>query len=341
VIFDGDDTLWRAQPIFKAVLRSFYDQLVQQGFALSEATSLFLSINRDLLQKMRFARDRLSLAMVSTYETLCSRAGVDVKHSVLRGLVDLAEEVYARSPEPMEGAYRVLATLQHEYELYFYSGGIAETQIRRLAQSGLLDFFQERVFVLGIKDSEALNGILSRAKLRPETSWMVGNSPKFDLLPALHTGLKGIWMCTGVWREEIEDIGLVPVHAAFSLDEVASILIEGTGFGKSIYMPSSLAAREFRSWLLGLVEQELWGIGVSPRDDINPFLSVGAKVIWIPTMFGPTDIEPLRGPVFVAFSEHGAQTIMDARIGSTSLPSKAVWRLRQVGANERGVLVVD
>jgi putative hydrolase of the HAD superfamily len=342
VIFDGDDTLWRTQPIYKSVIDEFYAVLEQQGFAPEVFRPLFTSINQDLLKKIELSRDRLGRAMSGTYETMCQHAGIMSQSSISERLVELAQQVYIRTPEPVEHVHEVLSLLQKDFELFFYSGGVEETQKARLAKLGLDHYFQDRVFVVTRKDAKTLEGILQTCSLDPEVAWMVGNSPKFDVNPALQVGLNCVWLHTSFWKEELVDIGVGRVFGAFSLDEVANVLLYGNGFGPQGYVPSTQEVQEIQAALLRETETEnVWVVGTSPKLDINPALSIEANPVWIPTVFDANDVEPFSGSMFVAFSPEGARQIIGRWSGSNLDLTKVIWRLREKRGNLGGSLVVD
>jgi putative hydrolase of the HAD superfamily len=342
VFFDGDDTLWKTQPLYKSVIDEFYTILQQQGFDPEEFRPLFTSINRELLKKLKLSSGRLGRAMSGTYETMCKRARTRSQQSVNVRLGKLARQVYARAPEPMEHVHDVFSLLQKDFELFFYSAGVEETQRARLNKLKLAQYFQDRILIVTRKDAQKLSAILQLYSLDPETTWMVGNSPKFDVNPALTIGLNCIWMHTSFWKQELEDISTSRIYGAFSLDEVANILLFENGFGTQAYTPSTDEAKETRSILLRISKAEdVWMVGTSPRFDINPALDVGANPIWIPTAFDIDDIEPFNGSMFVAFSREGAREIIRQRSGGNLKTSKVIWRLREKTGDKGGSLIVD
>jgi hypothetical protein len=211
-----------------------------------------------------------------------------------------------------------------------------------LARLELAQYFHDRVFIMTRKDAQTLQGILDVRNLDPDATWMVGNSPRFDINPALVAGLNCIWVHTSFWKQELEDIGADQVFGAFSLDEVANVLLYGNGFGTQVYVPPADKVQELQSALLEFPESEnAWVVGSSPKFDINPALSVGAKPIWIPRAFDTDDVEPFYGRMFVAFSSNGARQIIKRWSSGNLARSKVVWRLREKKGDLGGSLIVD
>lgn len=343
VIFDGDDTLWKTQPIYKSVVDEFYDILKNQGFFPEEFQPLFDSINSALFKKIKLSTDRLGRAMVGTYETMCERKGIHPDTSLGTQLVVLARQIYERMPEILEGAHNTLSLLaQNSFQLVFYSGGDEKTQRNRLLKLGLDKYFQDRVIVVTKKDEEVLKHILDTAALDPANTWMVGNSPKFDINPAVRLGLNCIWLYTSFWKSELEDITENRIFGAFSLNEVPNILSYGSGFGERSYVPSDRQANEFQSELLKQrISDATWVVGSSPKHDVNPALGINLNTVWMPTELGRNDIEPFCGTMFVGFSQEGVNSIIKRWSKADGNPPNIIWHLSPRDGELGDTLIVD
>ena len=70
--------------------------------------------------------------------------------------------------------------------------GIAE-QADKLARSGLAQHFSA-VEIVAEKDPPAYKEVIARHELTPHTSWMIGNSIKSDINPALAAGLHAVFL---------------------------------------------------------------------------------------------------------------------------------------------------
>src|SRR5207237_7685030 len=99
VIFDGDDTLWSVQPIYKSVNDDFDTILRLQGFKPEEFHPLFNLINEELLKTIKLSTERMGQAMARTYEVMCQRAGIPSQSSIVKEVIELAEQVYIRAPQ--------------------------------------------------------------------------------------------------------------------------------------------------------------------------------------------------------------------------------------------------
>jgi putative hydrolase of the HAD superfamily len=96
------------------------------------------------------------------------------------------------------------------HDLTLFTKGNSEEQRLKLDRSGLGIYFGHTA-VVKEKDAEAYRGLVQERNLDPARTWMIGNSPKSDINPALRVGLKAVFIPHPfTWRlenEEVEDGG--------------------------------------------------------------------------------------------------------------------------------------
>jgi putative hydrolase of the HAD superfamily len=66
-------------------------------------------------------------------------------------------------------------------------------QADKLARSGLASHFSA-VEIVAEKDPPTYRAVIARHELAPHTSWMIGNSIKSDINPALAAGLHAVFL---------------------------------------------------------------------------------------------------------------------------------------------------
>jgi putative hydrolase of the HAD superfamily len=76
----------------------------------------------------------------------------------------------------------------------------------KVARSGLGRFF-DRVHVVPEKDSDAFRKLIADYGLHPEQTWMVGNSPRSDINPAVEAGIGAVYIPhPNTWTLEMEEV---------------------------------------------------------------------------------------------------------------------------------------
>ncbi len=105
-----------------------------------------------------------------------------------------------------------LAYLRRRHRLVLFTKGNHDEQWDKVVRSGLRDLFHQ-VDVVREKDADAYADAARRLGVRPESAWMIGNSPKSDILPARAAGFGAVFVPhPGTWVLELDD--LPEVHDA-------------------------------------------------------------------------------------------------------------------------------
>ena len=94
---------------------------------------------------------------------------------------------------------------QRHHLILMTKGAIAE-QTGKVERSGLKDYFAA-VEIVAEKDLATYRSVVSKYALLWETTWMIGNSPKSDINPALGAGLNAVFVPHGdTWILEHEEM---------------------------------------------------------------------------------------------------------------------------------------
>jgi putative hydrolase of the HAD superfamily len=79
-------------------------------------------------------------------------------------------------------------------------------QSGKVERSGLKEYFST-VEIVAEKDESTYRSVIAKYALPADTTWMVGNSPKSDINPALAAGLHAVFVPHGnTWILEHEDL---------------------------------------------------------------------------------------------------------------------------------------
>ena len=100
-----------------------------------------------------------------------------------------------------------MAAIAQRQRLIMVTKGNPDEQLGKLERSGLRSLF-EAVEVLTEKDADSYRDVIQRHDCDPAITWMIGNSPKSDINPALKAGLNTVFIphdCTWVLEHEVVD----------------------------------------------------------------------------------------------------------------------------------------
>lgn len=181
--FDADDTLWQNEQLFRLTEERFVALLGEHGEA-AEISGRLLEAERRNLAFYGFGIKGFVLSMI---ETAIEVTGGKVDPAVISELLAAGRDMAAHPVETLPHARETLEALATEYRLVVITKGDLFDQERKLAQSGLGDFFRG-VEIVSDKNAETYRRVFARHGDGPERAMMVGNSLKSDVIPALQAG---------------------------------------------------------------------------------------------------------------------------------------------------------
>jgi putative hydrolase of the HAD superfamily len=187
--FDADDTLWQNEQFFRLTEQRFAALLAdhaEQPVILEK----LLEAERKNLAIYGFGIKGFTLSMI---ETALEITNDNAPSSVIAEIVAAGREMLAHPIETLPHVQETLEALAGKYRLVLITKGDLFDQERKLAQSGLGDFF-EAVEIVSGKDRETYRRIFERHGDGPEKSMMIGNSLKSDVVPVIEAGGWGIYV---------------------------------------------------------------------------------------------------------------------------------------------------
>lgn len=137
----------------------------------------------------------------------------------------LGMSVYEFEIEPYPGMIDTLDRLRDDgHELFLYTGGEPVIQGRKIEQMKLSDYFGDRIFIRRHKTADALSSIVREQGFRTESTWMIGNSLRTDVIPALLSGLNAIYLKqANEWAFNIVDIDAEPNGAFETIEQLTDV----------------------------------------------------------------------------------------------------------------------
>ncbi|TVP77444.1 MAG: HAD family hydrolase [Gemmatimonadales bacterium] len=215
VLVDFDDTLVDTAPRFLSRRNRLFDWLEDLGFAREEALSVHHDVvEQELLPVWGYGPFRLAPSFRDTYVRLCVRHGKAPSRDLARAASSLADGIEDPSP-PLPGALEALEHLAARRTVAIWTQShFPSFQWSALEAAGVLRIVsRERILIVPGKSPSsfgaALQALEPGAGSRP---WMIGNSVRHDVNPALASGARAIRVrCTSEWHMD----GAPPLHSGF------------------------------------------------------------------------------------------------------------------------------
>lgn len=185
--FDADDTLWHNERFFRLTQERFA-ALLSDHVAPEDLMVRLLEAERRNLGHYGFGIKGFTLSMIETaIEVTNSR----VPASVISELIAAGQDMLRHPIDLLPHAESCLRRLAGRHRIVLITKGDLLDQERKLAQSGLGDFF-DAVEIVSDKTAPVYASIFARHGDGAARAMMIGNSMKSDVLPAIDAGGWGV-----------------------------------------------------------------------------------------------------------------------------------------------------
>ncbi|ODN70580.1 HAD family hydrolase [Methylobrevis pamukkalensis] len=185
--FDADDTLWQNEHFFKMTEARFADLLAEHAEAETIASRL-LDTERRNIQFYGYGIKGFVLSMI---ETAIEITEGRVPAATIAEIMSYGRAMSEHPVETLPHVHETLAEISAAFRIVLVTKGDLFDQERKLAQSGLGDYF-DAVEIVSDKTPDVYRRIFERHGDGPARSMMVGNSLKSDVIPAIEAGGHGV-----------------------------------------------------------------------------------------------------------------------------------------------------
>lgn len=188
LIFDADDTLWENNIYFERAFDNFVDFLSHSTLNPAQIRDILNEIELINAKLHGYGALNFGRNLQQAYRHLAEREirGPDLAH-----VMSLAEAILEAPLEIIPGVEETLADLSTRHDLTLFTKGHPGEQRMKVDRSGLARYFSHTAIVKE-KDAAAYHQLVEDRALDPAQTWMIGNSPKSDINPALEAGLNAV-----------------------------------------------------------------------------------------------------------------------------------------------------
>ena len=203
LIFDADDTLWENNIYFEQAFDDFCAYLNHSSMSPAEVRAVLDEIETVNAKLHGYGSKNFARNLALCFQHLAER---DISDRDLAAVKDFAYAILDRPVELIDGVASTLAELSRRHELTIFTKGDQDEQRLKIDRSGLAQFF-EHTAVVKEKNLEAYTALATARRFEPAKTWMIGNSPKSDINPALNAGLNAVFIPHArTWSLEHESI---------------------------------------------------------------------------------------------------------------------------------------
>lgn len=190
LLIDADDTLWENNVYFERAIASFITWLDHKSHTPAEVRQHLNAVEHETILAQGYGLGSFQRSLVTCFERLASCTATDAHVERIHGFTHIIRE---HPIELLPGVAQTLSELAARHRLILMTKGNLNEQTGKLERSGVAHHFSA-VEIVAEKDRATYRAVMERHQLTPASSWMIGNSPKSDINPALAAGLHAVFL---------------------------------------------------------------------------------------------------------------------------------------------------
>jgi putative hydrolase of the HAD superfamily len=188
LLIDADDTLWENNIYFERAFEAFCDFLDHSSLTPQQVRDVLNEIELVNSKIHGYGSKNFGRNLQQAYQHLAER---EIRDPDLHHVLSLAERILEQPIEIIEGVEETLGYLAERHDLTLFTKGHPDEQLMKVDRSQLGRYFSHTA-VVKEKDAGAYSQLVAERGLARGLTWMIGNSPKSDINPALEAGLNAV-----------------------------------------------------------------------------------------------------------------------------------------------------
>jgi putative hydrolase of the HAD superfamily len=199
LLIDADDTLWENNIYFEQAIHAFIGFLDHSSLTPAEVRAVLDEVEK----LMGYGSANFTRSLVETYRRLAEK---DLQDEHIQQIRQFGEQIRLHPLQLLDGVKETLNYLSPRHDLILLTKGDVEEQKLKVERSGIEECFKQ-VIIVQEKDVATYHRVARELQLDPKDTWMIGNSPRSDINPALAAGLNAVYIPhPHTWHLEHEEV---------------------------------------------------------------------------------------------------------------------------------------
>ena len=190
LVFDADDTLWENNVLFERVVHDYLEWLAHPTLDRAALREVLDDVERATIAVHGYGSASFLHSLHVCFERLSERPATEAERSEI---TRLAAALVDHDVELMPGVADALAQLATRHDLLLLTKGQTAEQQRKIDASGLAQHFRS-THIVTEKVPATYRELVEEQRLTPDATWMIGNSPRSDILAARAAGLRAVFI---------------------------------------------------------------------------------------------------------------------------------------------------
>jgi putative hydrolase of the HAD superfamily len=220
IAFDADDTLWHSETFYQEAQAGLAAILSSYGIHPNVLHDALLHIEVENLDTLGYGAKAFTISMV---EAGIQLTGGRISTADVQAIIGLGKAMLSHKIQLLEHSHATVARLAQSHELMVITKGDLMDQERKLAASGLLEYFQ-KIEIVSDKKPQVYASLLKKHGVSPERFLMIGNSMRSDILPVLDLGGWAVYVpYATTWAHETAVDELEIKERFFEIDHLGQL----------------------------------------------------------------------------------------------------------------------
>ena len=203
LMIDADDTLWENNVFFEKLIEDFITIVEPCGYTRAYIRHILNETERKNIRQYGYGVRSFGRSLEETYLKLADQM---VRRETLAQIHGRVMELERTPPKILDGVPETLAYLTERHRLILFTKGEPAEQAAKVERSGLQIHF-EAIEIVPEKNVATYRALVNRHHVVKSRGWMVGNSPRSDINPALEAGLNAVFIPhPATWVLEHEEV---------------------------------------------------------------------------------------------------------------------------------------
>jgi putative hydrolase of the HAD superfamily len=199
LLIDADDTLWENNVFFEQAIHDFITFLDHSRLTRQEVRAVLDEVERI----MGYGSANFTKSLLETYRRLVEK---DLQDGDLERVRQFGEQVRTHPLLWLDGVKETLAYLSLRHDLVLVTMGDPKEQKLKVERSQI-EQYCKKVIIVHKKDVATYHRAVEDLDIDPQQTWMIGNSPRSDINPALAAGLNAVYIPhPRTWHFEHEEV---------------------------------------------------------------------------------------------------------------------------------------
>jgi putative hydrolase of the HAD superfamily len=220
IAFDADDTLWHSETFYQEAQTGLAAILAPYGIHPDTLHDTLLHIEVGNLATLGYGAKAFTISMV---EAGIQMTGGRISTADVQAIIGLGKAMLSHEIQLLEHSHGTVARLAQSHELMVITKGDLMDQERKLAASGLIEYFK-KIEIVSDKKPQVYASLLQKHGVSPDHFLMIGNSMRSDILPVLDLGGWAVYVPYAMtWAHEQAMVEMVMKERFYEIDHLGQL----------------------------------------------------------------------------------------------------------------------